>query len=282
MDHDDPRAPGRAPDDGMPFWLSACSYWQPAHFPASAWTTHAPFAFWLMDVLRPHAVAELGSHFGYSCFVFAEAARRLGTSTTIDALDTWEGDDHAGFYGEDVHDAMAAVVARDYPGIVRMRRGYFSDTRPTVADAALDLLHIDGRHGYDDVLEDYTSWRSSVREGGVILFHDIAERDRGFEVWRLWEELSSTHPSFSFRHGHGLGVLAVGEPAQPALARLFTADAATTDRIRADYERLGDEVARRIMLEHRSEALDALVASASWRLTRPLRSGARLLRPRRP
>ena len=96
----------------MPFWLSACSYWQLAHLPQSAWITHAPFAFWLMDVLRPRAVVELGTHYGLSCFVFAEAARRLGLEVTVDALDTWAGDDQAGTYGDEVYAYVSDVAGR--------------------------------------------------------------------------------------------------------------------------------------------------------------------------
>ncbi|GAA3632158.1 hypothetical protein GCM10022200_13800 [Microbacterium awajiense] len=254
-----------------PFWMSPLSYWQPAHFPDTAWGGHAPFAFWLMDVLAPRSVVELGTHNGFSTFVFAEAAKRLGLDTTIDAVDSWEGDEHIGFYGDEVYRAVAEIAAADYPDTVRLRRGYFADVRPQVPDASTDLLHIDGRHFYEDVLEDVTMWRSSVRDGGVILFHDIAVTERGFGVWRVWDELSQQHPTFSFRHSYGLGVLAVGEVADPRLRALFDADDATADRIRADYERLGAAVTERVLLDAVPGQLAALVDSESWRLTRPLR-----------
>lgn len=258
--------------EGVPFWLSACSYWQPEHLPPTpAWMTHAPFGFWLMDVVRPRTVVELGTHYGMSCFVFAEAAKRLGIDCTVNALDTWEGDDHAGFYGEQVYETVKDVVDREYPDSVRLLRGYFSDSRPLIENASVDLLHIDGRHGYDDVLEDFTAWKSAVRDGGIVLFHDTAERRGGFEVWRLWHELSGEYPSFSFEHGHGLGVLAVGRVAHPHLRALFEADTATAARIRADYARLGGKVALQRSLEVRSEELDSIVASRSWRMTAPFR-----------
>ena len=152
---------------------------------------------------------------------------------------------------------------------MRLRRGYFSDSRPLVADESVDLLHIDGRHGYEDVLEDYTSWRSAVREGGIVLFHDIAERQGGFGVWRLWEELSARHPSFAFEHGHGLGVIAIEcRSPHPVLEALFTADAATTARIRADYEALGAVVVHARSMQERSEILESIVTSPGWKLTR--------------
>jgi hypothetical protein len=294
-----------------PFWLTPPAYWMPQHFPVSAWHTHAPFAAWLMDVLRPRTLVELGTHLGFSCFAFAEAAGRLRIPISISALDSWEGDEHAGFYGEEVYDYVRGVVSADYPASVNLIRGLFSESRPLFADESVDVLHIDGRHAYEDARADYEQWRSSVREGGVILFHDIAERDNGFGVWRLWEEIAEPDNSFSFGHGHGLGVLGVGVPAAEPLRMLFTADAPTAAAVRADFSRLGDVVARQAYLEslpgelertwaeirgralHEDqlaaeiEAQSALLAaqgahiadlkaSTSWRVTAPLRSLGRL------
>jgi hypothetical protein len=40
-------------------WLSAASYWQPPHYTVTAWLEHAPFAYWLMDAIRPRVVRVL-------------------------------------------------------------------------------------------------------------------------------------------------------------------------------------------------------------------------------
>jgi hypothetical protein len=293
-----------------PAWIGRASYWQPAHIVTSAWHEHAPFAFWLVDELRPGSVVELGTHWGFSFFVFAEAVRRLGLETQLYALDTWEGDDHAGFYEEHVYEDVRAIAERDYAGSTHLLRGYFSDSRPLIADDSVDLLHIDGRHGYQDARDDYEQWASTVRDGGVVLFHDIAEHGDGFGVWQLWEELAPRHPSFSFTHGHGLGVIGVGEVRSEGLAALFRADAATTRDVRATYERLGSVVARQAKLEAMPAEVDSLHAvvdslsgevdrlndiiaqreavivdyrsSTSWKVTRPLRAvGSALGRLRR-
>lgn len=292
----------------VPFWLTPAAYWMPAHLPVSAWYTHGPFAAWLVDTLRPQTIVELGTHYGYSCFAFAEAARRLGLSTTVNALDTWQGDDHAGHYGEEVYEFVSGVARREYPDNVRLLRGWFSQSRPAFADSSIDLLHIDGRHAYEDVVADYDEWRSGVRDGGVILFHDIAERDNDFGVWRLWEELAESGRSFTFEHGHGLGVLAVGEISVDPLRAFFGADEATATRIRADFVKLGELIERQVWLESlpgaledaRAEAqrrdlheddlertlaqqqrrIEELTSSTSWRVTAPLRAVGRLRRSR--
>jgi len=180
-----------------------------------------------------------------------------------------------------------------------MIRGLFTQSRHLYDDGSVDVLHIDGRHGYEDVVADYEEWRSVVRDGGVILFHDIAEHDNGFGVWRLWEQIAVPGRSFAFDHGHGLGVLAIGAIADPQLGALFEADDATASRIRADFERLGSGLARQAWLEsvpadaerawaevrqravHEDELearIDALTGSTSWRLTAPVRGFGRLVR----
>lgn len=275
------------------FWLTPPVYWLPAHFPLSAWTTHAPFAAYVVDRLRPQNVVELGTHLGFSSFAFAEASTRLAVPMTVHSIDTWEGDDHAGFYGEDVYAYVRRVVDEDYPDRVALYRGLFSDARPAFANASVDVLHIDGRHGYEDVREDYDDWIDTVRDGGVVLFHDIAERENGFGVWRLWEELAESGSAFAFGHGHGLGVLGVGDTSRSPLRPLFEADKQTATRIRADFERLGEVVARQTWLESQAEEaerawaevrrgavreaelrarIDALESSTSWRVTAPLRA----------
>src|SRR5262249_25615356 len=54
------------------------------------------------------------------------------------------------------------------------------------------------------------NWRPKVSDRGIILFHDVVERTADFGVWRLWEELTAQHRSFTFVHEHGLGLLAMG------------------------------------------------------------------------
>lgn len=230
-------------------WLGSESYWQPVHRPLSAWVEHAPFAFWLVSQLRPASVVELGTHWGYSYFVFCEAMRRLGIEGTVSALDTWVGEDHAGLYGEEVHDYVAEVTRTSYPEIGRMVRGYFSDSVGEFEPGSVDLLHIDGRHGYEDVVEDFTTYLPTLSERAVVIFHDVAEHRPNFGVWRFWDEISQQHPSFLFPHNHGLGVLAVGKEAPEAVRALTASSPGETERIRSAYAALGAEITRIVEAE---------------------------------
>ena len=98
------------------------------------------------------------------------------------------------------------------------------------ADGSIDLLHIDGRHFYEDVEHDFETWRPKLSDRAVVLFHDINVRERSFGVARLWDEMRVGAPSFTFHHGHGLGVLAAGKSIAPGMKAFFEGRRRSRDR----------------------------------------------------
>jgi glycosyltransferase involved in cell wall biosynthesis len=221
------------------YCLSRASFWQPEHFVPSTWHEHAPFAFWLTDALRPRIFVELGTHYGFSYFAFCQAVQRLGLTTRCYAVDTWQGDDHAGFYGEEVFRGVNEFHERQYSGFSRLVRSTFDAAACHFGDSSVDLLHIDGRHAYDDVARDFATWLPKLSDRAVVLLHDINVRERQFGVWKFWCELQRRYPSFEFIHGHGLGVLQTGTAVTPAFRALFAGSASEQAEIAKIYARLG-------------------------------------------
>ncbi len=212
---------------------------------ASAWIEHIPFAFLLIDLLRPASIVELGAHKGDSYCAFCQAVQTLSLTSTCAAVDTWKGDAHAGAYGGDVLAALRRHHDPLYSSFSRLIQSEFDGAAPQFADASIDLLHIDGLHTYEAVRHDYETWLPKMSPRAVVLFHDTEERARDFGVWRLWEELATNRPHFHFTHGHGLGVLGVGAEVAPALRPLFDANGAQQDAIRLCFSRLGRQVSVR-------------------------------------
>ncbi len=184
----------------------------------SAWYGHVPFARWIVRAARPSVLVELGAHAGVSYAAFCDGVLAEGLDTRCYAVDTWQGDEHAGFYDESVFEALREFHDARYGGFSRLLRCTFDAALPYIPDGSVDLLHIDGRHRYEDVAYDFASWRPKLSSRAVVLFHDTNVRERDFGVWRFWAEQAGVHPSFEFLHAHGLGVLAVGEDT-PALVR---------------------------------------------------------------
>jgi hypothetical protein len=236
------------PIDETPAAGLAKSLWRPilllqperlVHPPS--WLEHIPFAFWLMDVLRPRLFVELGTHSGNSYAALAQAARHLGLRTAGYAVDTWTGDPQAGFYPESVYEDFKAWHDRRYASFSTLVRSTFDEALRHFEDGAIDLLNIDGYHTADAVRHDVDSWLPKVSDRGVVLMHDINVRERDFGAWQVWEEVRQRYPSLEFLHGHGLGVLGVGAHLPEELRRVFDAvrDEAGATAVREFFARLG-------------------------------------------
>lgn len=250
-------------------FLSALSFRAPEKIVPSAWLEHAPFAFWLIEKLRPRILVELGTHNGFSYFAFCQAIRMAELSTAAFAVDLWTGDEHAGFYGQEVYRSVEAYNFERYSDISTLMKTGFDQASQYFEDSSVDLLHIDGPHRFEDVKADFESWLPKLSDRAIVLFHDINVREREFGAHRFWAEVSRQYPGFSFVHGHGLGVLRVGKSCPSPVAALFdaTANEALTTSIRNAYSRLGAAVtltcraseASRLQTEtaHQADALRA-------------------------
>lgn len=242
-----------------------CMFWKPDREAPSAWAQHVPFAFWLVDVVRPATIVELGTHHGVSYSAMCQAVKTLDLPTRCFAVDTWAGDDHAGEYGEEVFEGLAKFNRR-YGAFSNLIRSTFDDALQYFADGTIDILHIDGLHSYEAVRHDFESWLPKMSASGVVLFHDINVRERGFGVFRLWDEISADRQHFAFLHGNGLGVLGLSK--QPSLPLLFEAGAAETAQIRAIFEHLGQaaelsylETTRKVEIARLQALVEQLLAS---------------------
>ena len=225
----------------------------------SAWIGHLPFAFWVVEEARPRILVELGSHNGTSYLGFCQAVARCGLETKCFAVDTWQGDEHSGFYGDEVFQTLSRFNDADYRGFSQLMRMTFDEALTYFADGSVDLLHIDGLHTYEAVRHDFESWLPKLSDRGVVLFHDTMVRERNFGVWKLWEELRGRYPAFEFQHTHGLGILLVG--AQPP-ERLRELAALSGTDAEVPVLRLFDALGARIYASERADAAEAGLTQA--------------------
>jgi len=189
--------------------------------PPLSWAGHIPFMFWLIEQAKPAVVVELGTHSGNSYFAACQAIQANHLPAVCYAVDTWQGDEHAGIYDSSVYDDVAAYNESRYKAFSSLLRMTFNEALGYFSDGSIDLLHIDGLHTYEAVRHDFESWLPKLSEQGVALFHDTNVRERGFGVWKLWDELLGHYPAVTFDHSHGLGVLFTGNALKPVFAELL-------------------------------------------------------------
>ena len=208
-------------------------------FPKSDWIEQIPFAFALVQMLRPKCVVELGVQYGDSYLALCQASKMLGLEARCYGIDHWQGDPHTGSYGPEVLNGLRDYHDSRYIGFSQLVQSSFDEAVTYFPDGGIDLLHIDGYHTYEASRHDFETWRPKLSSQSVVLFHGINVREHGFGVWRLWQELSPLFPNFEFFHGYGLGVLIFGSEAPETVLRLSQSQGQNAKTVRDFYFSLG-------------------------------------------
>lgn len=196
---------------------------EPLHFSVPApWAGHISFAHWLISTQQPALFVELGAYSGISYMSFCQSIAQNKLATKAWAIDTWQGDPHAGFYSDSIYTGLRDKHNPLYGHFSTLHRSTFDDAVGHFADGSIDLLHIDGLHTYEAVKHDFETWQRKLSARAVVLFHDTHVFHGDFGVHRLWREVEQSYPSINFKHSNGLGVLLVGPDQPPALKYLCT------------------------------------------------------------
>ena len=250
-----------------------------------AWAGHIPFAAWLISEFNPNIFVELGTHSGNSYFAFCQSVRSNQLKTKCYAIDTWEGDRHAGNYSEDIYLKVKKNNNLHYGDFSRLLRMTFDVALSQFKDHSIDLLHIDGLHTYEAVKHDFESWLPKLSRNAVVLFHDTNVRERDFGVWQYWDELKKSYSfNLEFLHSHGLGVLIINNKISEDIPE-WLLDSHLKSDLLTHFESLGNSLTNQLELtkyqseltKYQSELtklnsiIKSMEESKSWKITAPLR-----------
>jgi len=199
----------------QPDFITAASFIPRSLMPPSSWIGHTPFAAWFIEQKKPDLLVELGTHTGNSYFSFCQSVLAAALNTRCYAVDTWQGDSQAGYYGDEVYSQVKTYNDMNYGHFSSLLRMTFDEAAANFDNSSVDLLHIDGLHTYDAVRHDFETWLPKLTSNAFVLFHDTSVREGDFGVWKFWREIKQQYPChFEFFHSNGLGVLQISDSAQ--------------------------------------------------------------------
>src|ERR1700744_490160 len=148
---------GGAPQNEFEKYISRASFFVPEYRAKSAWAPHAPFAFWLVEALRPRVVVALGADVAYAYFGFCQAVKALGIDAKCYAIDMWQPDERA-VNEEQLFDDITDHNEARYAAFSRLVRSTADQAVKHFSDGTVDLLHIDGCTTYDQAKHAFESW----------------------------------------------------------------------------------------------------------------------------
>lgn len=173
----------------------------------TAWEGHILYIYSQIPIWKPKIIVELGVYYGHSLATMAESCLDHKLDTKLYGIDHFLGDEHSGEFGTEVEDVATECLSK-YPNVTLIKKSFNRALEDW--DKPIDLLHIDGRHFYEDIKEDFENWGKFVPDGGHIILHDTQETGSGFGVRRYFAELREQYPNWGFserKESCGLGII---------------------------------------------------------------------------
>jgi len=220
----------------------------PKNIVESYWFQHIPFLNWLLVRCNPVTFLEMGVQYGMSYFVVCEYFKQHPLGRKSFALDNWVGDVNTQLYDSSVYD-LFSTLNEQYSDFSFPMVGDFKDGLKKIEDNSIELAHIDGCHTYQAVNEDFNNLKGNMRNNGIILFHDINEYQINFGAYRFWREIEEEYETFSFMHGHGLGVLKLNSSIPTPIDKLFNLESIEKIFFQDLFKTLGERLEFKIKLE---------------------------------
>ncbi len=181
-------------------WLGGWDDRNTFSIPTGQWPWEIETVYPLVKALKPRRILEIGSLYGGTLVYWLKCLTK-GDDTNVVAIDP------------------EIDKVRDYlsdPRLVLVNSSSHNESaiNKALSYAPFDALFIDGDHSYEGAKRDFDTYGDMVREGGLILLHDIATFRPEVGVPKLWEFIKIKHKVKEYigKHtidipGGGIGVV---------------------------------------------------------------------------
>jgi len=128
-----------------------------------------------IEAVNPRVIVEIGTYKGGS-------ARMWQALFNPDVLITVDDTERAALGG-----------CHYLPNVKSQDPATVASVVSILGDRAIDFLFIDGGHKYHEVKRDFDLYSRLVRNGGLVMLHDIANHGEDVGVPKFWAELKAMY-----------------------------------------------------------------------------------------
>ena len=238
---------------------------RPLRLARTAELAHVPFAMFLVDILTPGALVQLGVSEGTLFCAYAQAVRQLRLSTRCFAVGSWANGDSEP--GDPL--SLANLKAHHdplYGNFSQLLQVMPGEAHTNFENGAVDLLHISGRSSSGAPEDWIKNWLPRMSDRGVIVLDSIHLHESESHLWKVWQDLKAQRPHFEFAHHGGLGVLSIGANPPDRLEVLLKANDKEKSLIREFFEQSGELLLARLTNDPEVETLHRKVRDFFLRL----------------
>lgn len=172
----------------------------------------------ILDETKPKVVLDIGTAGGGTLFLFSRVVSEDASIISIDL----PGGKFGGSYPKRKFPLYKAfrlpkqklhLIRADSHSPTTLRK-----VKNVLNGKKVDFLFIDGDHTYEGVRMDFEMYGPLVKEGGIIVFHDIVigPKENVGGVPKFWSEVKDNYTNKEIvkdraQGGYGIGVLKVGK-----------------------------------------------------------------------
>lgn len=170
----------------------------------------------LLIVIEPKIILEIGTAMGGTLYLLSRFSASRATLISIDLPQAKVGDmalpTNPSFFKNIVQKKQRVALIRDDSH----KFSTFQKIKKILKNGKIDVLFIDGDHTYEGVKKDFEMYKSLVKSGGLICFHDIVpgSEDRVGHVPDFWSRIRENYNSLEIvknwnQGGFGIGIIFV-------------------------------------------------------------------------
>lgn len=165
----------------------------------------------LIDNIRPKIILEIGTAMGGTLFLLSRVTAYKSILISVDLLKgQMGGDQKLTFFRSFAQKKQKIIILK----ADSHKLSTFQNIKKILKNKKVELLFIDGDHTYEGVKKDFEMYKTLIKPGGLICFHDIVpgSSDRVGGVPSFWKEIRDKYNTSEIvedwnQGGYGIGII---------------------------------------------------------------------------